>query len=66
MDFDILTDHLISARTPVFIVINKQKKKRICKLVEFALPADQRIKLKDSGKNDMYHDLARELEKNRT
>ena len=33
-DFEIHTNHLISARRPDFIVINKQtKKKRICKIV---------------------------------
>ena len=32
-DFDIHTDHLISARRPDFIIINKKKKKRICKTI---------------------------------
>ena len=43
-DFDIHTDHLISARRPDLIIINK--KKRTCKIVDFAVPADHRIKLK--------------------
>ena len=38
-DFDIQTDHLISARRSELIIINK-KKKRICKIVDFAVPAD--------------------------
>ena len=42
-DFDI---HQISARRPDLIIINKKKKKRICKIVDFAVPADHRIKLK--------------------
>ena len=37
-DFDIHTDHLISARRPDLIIINKIK--RTCKIVDFALPAD--------------------------
>ena len=60
-DFDIQTDHVISARRPDFIIINKIKK--ICKIVDFAVPADHRIKLKESEKRDKYHDLARELKK---
>ena len=61
-DFDIQMDYLISARRPDLIIINK-KKKRTCKIVDFAIPADHRIKLKESGKKDKYLDLARELKK---
>ena len=60
-DFDIQTDHLILARRPDHIIINK--KKRTCKIVGFAVPADRRIKLKEREKKDKYFDLARELEK---
>ena len=60
-DFDIYKDHLISARRPDLIIINK--KKRTCIIVDFAVPADHRIKLKECEKNDKYLDLARELKK---
>ena len=60
-DFDIHTDHLISATRPNLIIINK--KKRICKIVNFAVPADHRIKLRECEKKDKYLDLARELKK---
>ena len=60
-DFDIHTDHLISARRPDLIIINK--KKRTCKIVDYAVPADHRIKLKECEKKDKYLDLARELKK---
>ena len=40
--FDMQTDHLISARRPDLIVINKNE--RTCKIVDFAVPADYRIK----------------------
>ena len=60
-DFDIQTDHLISARRPDLIITNKKKK--ICKVVNFAVPADHSIKLKESVKRDKYLDLARELKK---
>ena len=42
---------------------NQQQKKRICKIVDFAGPADNKIKLKECEKKDMYLDLARELKK---
>ena len=61
-DFDIHADHLISARRPDLVIINK-KKKRICKIVDFVVPADHKIKLKECEKKDKYLDLARELKK---
>ena len=61
-DSDIHTDHLTLARRPDFIIINK--KKRICNIVDFAVPADHRIKLKECKKKDKYLGLARELKKN--
>ena len=60
-DFNIQTDHLIPARRPDLIIINKRK--RICKIVDFAVPADHRINLKESEKKDKYLDLAWELKK---
>ena len=60
-DFNIQTDHLIPARRPDLIIINKRK--RICKIVDFAVPADHRINLKESEKKDKYLNLARELKK---
>ena len=60
-DFDIHTDHLISARRPGLMIINK--KKRTSKIVNFAVPADHRLKLKECEKKDKYLDLARELKK---
>ena len=47
-DFNIHIDHLISARRPDLIITNK--KKRSCKIIDFAVPADHRIKLKESEK----------------
>ena len=59
-DFNIHTDHLISARRPDLIIINN-KKKRICKILDFAVSADNRIKLKECEKMDNYLDFARKL-----
>ena len=42
---------------------NKQQKKRNCQIVDFAVPAEHRIKLKECQKKDQYLDLARELKK---
>ena len=60
-DFDIQTDQLISAWRPDLIIINEKKK--IFKIVDFTVPADHRIKLKESEKIDKYFHLAREEKK---
>ena len=41
----------------------KKKKKRIFKIVDFAVPADHRIKLKECEKKHKYLYLARELKR---
>ena len=58
-DFEIQTDHLISAKRPALVIVNK--KQRTCWIVDFAVPADLRVKLKESEKWDKYLDFAREL-----
>ena len=60
-DFNIQTDHLIPARGPDLIIINK--KKRTYKIVDFAVPADHRIKLEECEERNKYLDLTRELKK---
>ena len=64
-DFDIHTDHVISARRPdlIIIIIIKIIIKRTCKIVDFAVSADHRIKLKECEKKNKYLDLARKLKK---
>ena len=62
-DFNIQTDHLIPARRQDLIIINKKKKKRTCKIVDFAVSADHTIKQKECEKKDKYLDLVRELKK---
>ena len=42
---------------------NQQQKKRICKIVDFAVLADHRINLKECEKKNKYLDLARELKR---
>ena len=61
-NFEIQTDHLFSVRRPDLVIINKTK--RTCRIVDYVVPANHRIKLKESEKRDKYLDLARELKKN--
>ena len=42
---------------------NQQKIYLTCQIVDFKIPADQRVKLKECEKRDMYLDLAREWKK---
>ena len=53
-NFDMETDYLIFVRRPDLIIINNNnnKKTRIFKIVDFAVPADHRIKLKECEKKD--------------
>ena len=44
-------------------MINKKRKKRTCRLVDFAVPAYHRVKMKESEKRDQNIDLAGELRK---
>ena len=57
-DIDIQTNHKISARKPVPVLIKKK-----IKLLYFVIQVDQRVKMKKSEKIDKYLDLARELKK---
>ena len=63
-DFDVQTDHLISARRAAFIII--KQKMRICKIFYFAVMPNHRIKLKKCEKKDKYLDLAGESKKKTT
>ena len=43
---------------PDQIIIKKKKKKKgTCRIVDFAVPADRRVKLKECEKRDKYLDL---------
>ena len=60
-DFEINTNHLILARQPDHIIINKTE--RTCRVVDFAVTADHWVKLKENERKDQYTDLARDLRK---
>ena len=59
--FEIQADHLILARQPDLIIINK--KDRTCRIEDFTVLADHRVKLKGSEKWDKCLGFARELKK---
>ena len=60
-DFSIQTDHIIDAWRPDLVVVDK--KERICKIIDFAVPGDSRIEEKEKDKIEKYQDLGRELQK---
>ena len=59
-DIEIQTDHLILVKQPDLMIVFKKK---TCWIVDFAVLADHRVKLKKSKKRDKYPDLAREQKK---
>ena len=48
LDFDIQIDHPLLARRSHLVIINK--KKRTCRIVDFSVPVDHRIKAKKTNK----------------
>ena len=60
-DFEIQTDYLILVRWSDLVIVNK--KTRTCQIVDFAIPPDHRVKIKESEKIDKFLDLARKLKK---
>ena len=60
-DFSIQTDHVIEARRPDLVVVDK--KERSCKIINFAVSVDSRIEEKEKDKIEKYQDLGKELQK---
>ena len=60
-DFEMQTDHLILARRQHLVII--KKKKGICQIADFTVPANHSVELKETENKDKYPDLARELKK---
>ena len=60
-DFSIRTDHVIEARRPDLVEVDK--KERSCKIIDFAVPGDSRIEEKEKDKTKKYQDLGSELQK---
>jgi len=60
-DFSIQTDHVIEARRPDMIIVEKKGNK--CQISDFPVPYDTRVDEKEKEKIQKYQDLARELKK---
>ena len=58
-DYDVRTDHVIQARRPDLILINKVEQK--VSLIDVAIPWDTRVKEKSREKIEKYHDLKMEI-----
>ena len=56
-DFEMQMGHLVQARKPNVVLI--KKKKRTCHLVDFAVPEDHKLKVKEGKNMDEYLDLAK-------
>ena len=60
-DVTIQTDHVIEARRPDMVIIDKNKNE--CKIIDVACPFDRRIKGKVKNRMKGYNNLKRELKK---
>ena len=58
-DLNIYTDHVIAARRPDIVVVNKETNE--CLLIDIAVPGDLRVERKEDEKVEKYRDLCREL-----
>ena len=58
-DMNIQRDHVIEARTPDIVVVNKQERK--CAIVDTAVPGNKRIGEKENEKVEKYQELNREI-----
>ena len=61
LEFEIQTDPLISARQPDLIMVHKKEKS--CRIVDFTVLENHRVKLKEYKMGDKYLNLARVIEK---
>ena len=55
------TDYVIEARSTDLVVVCK--KKRSCEIIDFTVPGDSRIEVKEKDKIEKYQDLGRESQK---
>ena len=56
---NIQCDHVIEARRPDIVVVNKEERK--CTIIDNAVPADKRISEKENEKVEKCQDLKREI-----
>ena len=62
---NIQTVYLISSRRPDLVIINKRERERerAGRIVEFSVPVDHKVKIKENEKRDELLNLAKELKK---
>ena len=58
-DFNIQCDHIIEARRPDILIVEKEEK--VCKIIDIAIPGDSRVAEKEREKVEKYLDLKREI-----
>ena len=56
-DFSIQTDHVIDAQRTDLVVVDK--KERIFKIIDFAIPRDSKMEEKKKDKIEKYYDLGK-------
>ena len=52
-DFEIQTNYLIQDRSLGLVIVKKKKTERTCQIVDFAIPADHRPKIKENEKTNI-------------
>ena len=60
-NLSIQTDHFIKIRRPDLVVVDK--KRRTCKIIDFAVPGHSSIEKKGKEKIERFQDLRKELQK---
>ena len=60
-DINVQCDHVIEARKPDIILVNKESK--VCAIIDVAIPGDIRVCEKETEKVEKYQDLKREIVK---
>ena len=60
-DINVQCDHVIEARRPDIILVNKESK--VCAIIDVAIPGDIRVCEKETEKVEKYQDLRREIAK---
>ena len=60
-DINVQCDHVIEARRPDIILVDKENK--VCTIIDVAVPGDIRVGEKETEKVEKYQDLKREIAK---
>ena len=58
-DFEVQKDHHIEAKRPDLIIADKER--NTCQIVDFAIPGDHRVEMKEKEIREKYQDWAREF-----